>query len=117
MSCFLFQFKRDGGPAEADSVSDVKESKMSDSASVSEAVNEVITFTGDCEFCHNPIKPFPTLHQQVFSPHTISQSLTLSCDPGRICDDCMLMVRTQAIALFSETKLKLCSFTKESKDE
>lgn len=34
-----------------------------------DAVDELITFTGNCEFCNNPIKPFPTLHQQVRTWH------------------------------------------------
>ena len=51
-------------PIEAD-----KKATATDQINI-DTVNEMITFTGNCEFCNNPIKPFPTLHQQVNIPYT-----------------------------------------------
>lgn len=66
-----FQYKRDNKPSEKKSdASETSETDRKASTAAADqlnidTVNEMITFTGNCEFCNNPIKPFPTLHQQV----------------------------------------------------
>ena len=43
-------------------------------------ITDLISFSGECEFCHDKIKPFPSLHQQV-----ISYAAWLAYGVGRGC--------------------------------
>ena len=63
------QYIRDNKPSDnksvtSDAVEADKKATATDQINI-DTVNEMITFTGNCEFCNNPIKSFPTLHQQV----------------------------------------------------
>ncbi|XP_067945055.1 uncharacterized protein [Watersipora subatra] len=72
----ILQYKRDINKPVEDESKQEKEAVNEEEAETElmniETVNELITFTGNCEFCNNAIKPFPTLHQQqILSPQEL----------------------------------------------